>query len=126
MRQNAIVALLSVIATLLLVNVLKPTSPMSGQTAGGTSTVGHEVAVATGSIVGGTGSNFWLYDTQSKRIAVYFLSNAGLEIRAVRDVSFDLEATDFNPPLGKPVRVNEMKKALKKAAKAAEKSEKDE
>ncbi len=125
MRQNVIVALLSVIATLLLVNVLKPTSSMSGQTTGGTATVGNEVAVATGSLIGGSGSNFWLYDNHAKRLAVYFMGNTGLEVRAVRDVSFDLEATDFLSQQGKQTRVNEMKKIVKKTGKTPEKEKEE-
>src|SRR2546422_9664617 len=96
MRQNVIIALLSVIATLLLASVLSQPQPMRGQNAGGTASVGAEAAVATGPVQGGTGAAFWLYIPQKEKLAVYFLGNNGLELRSVRDLKFDLEVNEIN------------------------------
>jgi len=125
MRQNVIIALLSVIATLLLVIVLSP-HPVSGQNATGNATVGSDIAVATGSMQGGTGSALYLYDAKSKVLAVYFLGNAGLEVRAVRDIQWDLQAPDFNQPQGKVTSVIAMRTAIKKQEKQKAKAEKGE
>jgi len=123
MRQNVIVALLSVIATLLLVNTLSPPHWVSGQNATGNATVGSEIAVATGSILGGGGSAFYLYHLPKNRLAVYYLGNNGLELRAVRDLQWDLEAPDFKEQPGKITSVRAMKAAITKS-KASDK-EKD-
>ena len=126
MRQNVIVALLSVIATLLLVIVLSP-HPVTGQNATGNATIGAEVAVATGSMQGGTGSALYLYDTKDKILAVYFLGNSGLELRAVRDLQWDLQAVEYNGTQGKLVKVADMRTAVKKQQKSkADRAEKTE
>ena len=122
MRQNVIVALLSVIATLLLVMVLSPHS-VSGQNATGNATVGAEVAVATGSMLGGSGSALYLYDSKDKILAVYFLGNTGLELRAVRDIQWDLQAKDFTGQQGKMIKVVDMKKAVTKSKAKSEKAD---
>ncbi len=76
MRQNLIIALLSVIATLLFVLVFRPeTHVVLGQNATGTGSVGAELGVACGSMQGGTGSAFYIYDSAKKKLAVYFLGN---------------------------------------------------
>jgi hypothetical protein len=117
MRQNVIIALLAVIATLLLVSVFSPPHYVLGQMAsGGNATIGSEVAVATGSLAGGAGSAFYLYDPKEHKLLVYYLANSGLEIRAVRDLEWDMKAVDFNQPQGKMVSVQEMKKAIGKQA----------
>ena len=122
MRQNVIIALLSVIATLLLVIVLSP-HPVVGQNASGNATVGADVAVATGSLQGGSGSALYLYDAKDKILAVYFLNNNGLELRAVRDIQWDLQAIDFNGQQGKLIKVADMKKEVKKLKAKSEKAE---
>lgn len=116
MRQNVTIALLSVIATLLLVAVLSGPRSVSGQTGGsGSATVGGEIAVATGATQGGGGgAAFYLFIPQSKKLAVYYLGNNGLEVRAVRDVTWDLDAPDFWAQPGKITKVADMKKAIKK------------
>ncbi len=124
MRQNVIIALLSVIATLLLVIVLSPHS-VSGQNATGNATVGSDIAVATGSMQGGTGSALYLYDAKDKILSVYFLGNQGLELRAVRDIQWDLQAIDFNGQQGKLIKVAEMRREVKKQKAKSEKSDEE-
>jgi hypothetical protein len=124
MRQNVIIALLSVIATLLLVIVLSPHSVV-GQNATGNATVGSDIAVATGSMMGGSGSALYLYDAKDKILAVYFLGNQGLEVRAVRDIQWDLQAIDFNQPQGKITSVPAMRTAVKKLKAKSEKSDEE-
>jgi hypothetical protein len=114
MRQNVTVALLSVIATLLAVLVFSSPRSVSGQNATGNATVGNEVAVATGPIMGGGGAALYLYEVSKKRLAVYFLGANGLEVRAVRDISYDLEAPDFKEQAGKVTTVKQMRAAVKK------------
>ncbi len=120
MRQNVIIALLSVIATLLAVSVFTPSNSAVGQNAGGSATVGTEVAVATGSLTGGN-SAFYIYDPGKKKVLAYVLGNKGLEVRAVRDVQFDLLATEVNQQSGVMTTVSAMRKAIGKTAKKDEK-----
>jgi hypothetical protein len=97
MRQNLIIALLSAIATLLLVVVLRSSPQAVGQSAGGGTAMGGELLCATGNLPGGAaGSAFWLFDPRAHKIAVYYLGNGGLEVKAVRDVGFDMEAVEFS------------------------------
>jgi hypothetical protein len=121
MRQNLIIALLSVIATLLAVKVFTDRSQIVyGQVGGGgTASIGSEIAIATGSLAGGNGSSLYLYDTTKKKLLCYYLGNTGLEVRAVRDIHFDLEALDYNGKPGVVVPVKVMKREIEKAAKAA-------
>jgi hypothetical protein len=117
MRYNVIVALLSVIATLLAVLAFKPAPSASGQASvGGNATVGGEIAVATGNILGGSGSAFWLFYRPEKKLAVYFLGNRGLELRAVRDVQYDLQLVDTGTSLtpGKMTSVAKVKAEVTK------------
>ena len=128
MRQNVIVVLLSVIATLLLVIALKPSPAAVGQTAGGgTATIGGDVVGATGTLPGGAaGAAFWIYEPHAHRLAVYTVGNAGLELKAVRDVQWDLQALEFPPGKQTPA-ISAMKAAVqnlhKKEAAAAEKAQ---
>jgi len=127
MRQNLIIMLLSVIATLLAVMVFtRPAQVVMGQTASGSASVGTEIAVATGSLQGGSGSALYIYDAGKKRIMSYFLGNSGLELRAVRDISFDVVAQDFNGKPGQLTPVATMKKAVEKSAKASRKEVEEE
>ena len=124
MRQNFVIALLSVIATLLFVLVLTPKYPVLGQMAGGNATVGGEVAVATGALQGGAGTAFWLYERPTKRLAVYVFGNAGLELKAVRDIQYDLQADELSwPATAKQApSLRQVKDALKIRASAAAKA----
>ena len=121
MRQNVIIVLLSVIATLLAVSVFSPSPVVVGQNASGTAVVGNEIVGATGSLQGGSGSAFWLYDSKDRKLAVYVLGNMGLELRSVRDLQWDFRAIDLNIPAGKPTKVSDIKKDISKQQKPAEK-----
>src|SRR5262245_19435146 len=118
MRQNVIIVLLSVIATLLVVDIMKPTPSLQGQLSGGVTAMGGgDVLVATGGLPGGNGSAFWLYDNKDKRIAVYALGSQGLEIRSVRDIQYDLQATFLNLQQGKMTKPSEVKREVAKLKK---------
>jgi hypothetical protein len=121
MRQNVIIVLLSVIATLLAVSVFSPSPVVVGQNASGTAVVGNDIVGATGSLQGGSGSAFWLYNAKDRKLAVYVLGNMGLELRSVRDLQWDFRAIDLNIPAGKPTKVSDIKKDISKQQKPAEK-----
>ncbi len=124
MRQNLIIILLSVVVTLLAVSVLKSPSPAAGQMAGGTATSGMEVVGATGSLMSGSGAAFYLYDNSKQKLAVYFLGNNGLELRAVRDISWDLQALEYNARAGMMTTVDAIKKAVIKQQAKSKRSDK--
>lgn len=118
MRHNVIIVLLSVIATLLVVDILKPTPSLQGQLSGGVTAMGGaDVLVATGGLPGGNGSAFWLYDHKDRRIAVYALGSQGLELRSVRDIQYDLLAPYINLPQGKMTKPSEVKREVAKLKK---------
>jgi hypothetical protein len=87
--------------------------------------VGSEIGVACGSLVGGSGSALYIYDAAKKKLGVYFLGNNGLELRAMRDIQFDMLAPDFNGKPGTLTSVAQMRKAIDKATKSTKK-DKDE
>ncbi len=117
MRQNVIIALLSVIATLLAVSLFSPPHFVSGQNAGGTAAVVGDMAVATGAMTGGN-SALYIYDQAKHKLLAYVLGNNGLEVRAVRDIQSDFAATDFTGTPGKVIKVKEMRAAIAKIEKA--------
>ncbi len=127
MRQNVIIVLLSVVATLLVVDIfLKPAPSAQGQLGGGgTAMGGGDILCATGATTGGAGSAFWLLDAKKSRIAVYSLGNNGLELRAVRDIQFDLQATYLNLSQGKLTKPSEVRKALAGMKKSEGEEEKE-
>lgn len=118
MKQNLTLALLSVIATLLVViliqNLHQPPILLSQMGGGGTSTVGP-IGVATGPVSGaGDAAAFWLYDPAQKRLLVYFLNNKNqLEFRAGRSLEFDLRAVDWAMKPGLPPPVRKMQEILR-------------
>ncbi len=122
MRQNIIIALLSVAATLLLVlvlqNFLGPTPVVLGQIGGGgTATVGT-IGVATGPIQGADANGFWIYEPSRQKLLVYFLGpNNRLEFRAGRDIQYDMQVEDYTMPGGKAHSVEQIKGALNKGKK---------
>ena len=97
MKQNVIIALLSIIATLLVVREFNTPNFVIGQSSGGGSaSIGTEIAVATGTTQGGSVSAFYMYHGPTNRLAVYILGSKGLELRSVRDLQYDLQIPDFN------------------------------
>ena len=117
MRQNFIIVLLTVCATLLAVNLYvslqRPELPVAfGQAVGVPS---GSVAIATSQ---GTGPEPWLflYDVGSQRLAVYTCKNQGLELKGVRQITWDLQIPDLPPALAtKRASVADIKKAVQKA-----------
>jgi len=116
MRQNITIVLLSVCATLLAVNLAvslrRPELPVAfGQAVGVPS---GSVAIATSQ---GTGPEPWcfLYDVASQRLAVYSCKNQGLELKGVRQCTWDLQIPDLPAALAsKRASVADIKKAVQK------------
>jgi len=121
MRQNFLIVLLTVCATLLAVNLAvslrRPELPLAfGQAVGVPS---QSVAIATSQ---GTGPEPWcfLYDVASQRLAVYSCKNAGLELKGVRQITWDLQIPELPPGLAsKRVTVADIKKEVTKQGKSA-------
>lgn len=120
MRQNFIIVLLTVCATLLAVNLYvslqRPDLPVAfGQAVGVPS---GTVAIATSQ---GTGPEPWcfVYDVSSQRLAVYSCKNQGLELKGVRQVTWDIQIPELPPGLAsKRVTVADIKKEVTKQGKA--------
>jgi len=116
MRQNITIALLFVCAMLLAVHLTvslrRPEFPLAfGQAVGVPS---GQVAIATSQ---GTGPEPWLflYDVASQRLAVYTCKNQGLELKGVRQITWDLQIQDLPPALAsKRASVADIKKGVSK------------
>jgi hypothetical protein len=113
MRQNLIIALLSIACTLLAVNLYvtlsEPRMPLAFGQAVGTPT--GSVALATGVTQGGSETMLYLYDLSNQRLAAYSTKNQGIELKGVRHITHDLKAVEF-VARGKSPSVQEMKKAI--------------
>ena len=86
------------ITTLLLILVIQnmvQTPAALGQFAGGSAATGV-VGVATGPYSGGDPAAFWIYQPDAKKVLVYTYKTNRLELRAVRDITYDLGAIEFN------------------------------
>jgi hypothetical protein len=120
MRQNIIIVLLTVCATLLAgnlyVSLQRPDLPLAfGQAVGVPS---GQVAIATSQ---GTGPEPWcfVYDVTSQRLAVYSCKNQGLELKGVRQCTWDLQLQELPPALAsRRIPVADIKKELQKQPKA--------
>jgi len=119
MRQNLIVALLSVCCTLLAVNLVVSLRgpqlpfglpPAYGQAVGGP--VG-QVVLATGMSQGGSEAVLYLYDIPTQALACYSTKGQGIEYRGVRKITWDLKPQDFKAT-GKSPSVADMRKAVEK------------
>ena len=104
MRQNVTIALLSVCSTLLAVNLYvafyrAPQFPVAFGQAVGTPT--GQVAIATGQTSSGGKAVVYIYDIPTKKLACYSVEGAGIELKGVRELTWDLQAEDFTPPGGK-------------------------
>lgn len=120
MRQNLVIVLLSVCCTLLAVNLYVSVSGQNVREASGqaTATPTSQVALAT---VQGTSNDPWcyLYDVGTQRLAVYKTGNQGIEIKGLRQLTWDLQITnELNPKLAQLGRVPpaDIRKALDKAS----------
>ncbi len=117
MKQNIIICLLSVVATLLAVVVVQNFTQQNvlvGQSGGSTATVGP-IGVATGKFQGGGDSQaFWLYLPGEDRLMVYNLGSRNrLELRAVRNVEYDKQLFDHSFS-GKYPKVKDVQVEVKK------------
>jgi hypothetical protein len=119
MRQNVIIVLLSICATLLGVNLVRsfarPDHPLAfGQ---GVGLPTGQVAIAT---VQGSGNEPWcyVYDVATKRLACYAARNQGLELKGMRNIQWDLQIEDLPPELAnRRVPVVQIKKEVEKLRK---------
>lgn len=99
MRQNLIVALLAVCATLLAVNVIQNMNQppvVFGQAAG--NHAGNYV-MATGVTTSGSEAVMYIFDVTQKKVAAYSTKNRGIEFKGVRTVQHDFKA-DWLVPRG--------------------------
>ena len=111
MRQNVVIVLLSVCLSLLAVNLcmlLARSQPIA---------IGQGVGVPTGSVaiasVQGNDQSPWcfVYDVTSQRIAVYKAGNQGLELKGVRQITYDIRLEELDKKAANMnVRVADVKK----------------
>lgn len=114
MRQNVIVALLAVCATLLAVNTSRPRNDLPfalGQAAGVAS--GNYV-IASGVNASGSNNVVYVFDTAQKRLAVYKVQARGIEFLGVRSVVSDM-SIDWLKPNKPGASPDEIAKMIKKA-----------
>ena len=118
MRQNIVVALLSVCATLLAVQVVltigKETAPVFGQTVGSDGG-GSGFVLATGMSSSGSNNMLYIFEPKSGRVAAYTVQSRGLEFKGPRQVTHDLIPEELTPK-GR-MSVSDVRKALKKLKK---------
>jgi len=120
MRQNLMVALLSASCTLLAVNLYVSLREPQLPLALGQSATSGSVVIATGVTTGGSETMAYIYDAQKERLAAYTVKgNTGLELKGVRNTSFDFKIPVQYPPNGKP-SPTDIKKAIGSAAGAKE------
>ncbi len=76
---------------------------------GGTVDTQGTFSVASCKVQGrGDAEAFWIFDHESKKIAVYFMNGKTLEFLAVRDMRYDLTPAQW--PLRQTPTIDEMKK----------------
>ncbi|HVR74980.1 MAG TPA: hypothetical protein VMT52_11635 [Planctomycetota bacterium] len=109
MRQNLIVALLSICCTLLAVDVVvtlrgSQVPPAYGQATGNAT---GSFAIAT---VQGSGSEgwCWIFDYESKRLCSYVTKNQGIELKGARELTYDLKIREL-PPAAANTRLTVLK-----------------
>lgn len=117
MRQNLMVCLLAVCATLLGVNLVvslrSPLPPVLGQAAG---TGQGEFVLATGMNQSGNQAVLYVFNVTSKKLACYTTRTQGIEFQGVREVTYDLMPQELNPR-GRKLTVEQVKEAVKKGGK---------
>ena len=120
MRQNLGIVLLSVIATLLLVLVVQnfsaPSATILAQGGGGAGSTVGVIGVATGTLQGSDASGFWIFNPDSKRLLLYDYGNQHLRLKAVRDVTFDMQANDYNLKGQRGASVSDVRKTVLKGS----------
>ena len=113
MRQNVTICLLSVCATLLAVNLLVNLRTEVPVALGQATDSGGGYVIATGMNQSGNEAVCYIFNTASRKLAVYTTRNQGVEFRGIRDLSYDLQLVEFNPR-GQRVTVEQIKEVLKK------------
>ena len=114
MRQNLVVALLSVCCTLLAVNLIValrgPQLPFAyGQAVG---TPSGQVVLATGMNQSGNEAVLYLYDVGTQALCAYTTKGQGIELKGTRRVTWDLKPLEYKAP--KSPSPSEMKKQVEK------------
>jgi hypothetical protein len=112
MRQNLVVVLLSVCLTLLAVNLyVTLRGPQPAAWGQGVGIPTGQVAIAT---VQGTSNDPWcyVYDVGSQRLAVYTTKNQGVELKGVRNITYDLKLEELNVVGGRSPTVKQVKASL--------------
>lgn len=115
MRQNLVIVGLSVCCTLLAVNLYvllqSPDRAAFGQGA----------AVPTGTVAmaavqnSSQDANVYIYDVASQRLALYAARNRGIELKGLRQITWDLQLVELPGTLvNRPLPVSAIRKELEK------------
>jgi hypothetical protein len=121
MRQNLIVGLLLACAMLLAFNILitlrGPAPVAFGQAVG---TPQGQVAIATVQGSGGGENYCWLLDVASQRLTCYVQRGQGIELKGVRQITWDLEIRELDAKLAsKRLSVKDIEAEVKKQGKGS-------
>lgn len=119
MRQNMIIVLLTVCATLLAVQVVSTlsrdmNSPAFGQTVG-TDGGGGKYVMATGMSTSGSNNMLYILEPKTGRVAAYTVQSRGIEYKGTRQVTHDLIPEELTPK--SRMSVAQVRAALKKLKK---------
>jgi hypothetical protein len=107
MRFTAIHAVLLVSAAGVFLLLGLPVERPAWPQAQGQAALGPEAAQAFQVIQGAGGDNFAvIYDPESKHLAAYLIARDGIKLRAVREVTWDLQIQEVGslPPAGMSVK----------------------
>ena len=113
MRQNLLIVLLAVCATLLAVDLLRDGGNVpaaSGQAAqSGSGNVVISAANTQNEIY------LWVYDVAGKKLGAYSAKNSGIELKGVRSLIYDFDSELNEYPQGRgPTAVANMKATIEK------------
>lgn len=96
MRQNLIVALLSICCTLLAVDVVATLRGGNMLTAYGQATGNPTGSYAIATIQGSGNEGWcWVFDCTSKRLCSYVTKNQGIELKGARELTYDLKIREL-------------------------------
>ena len=119
MRNNMVIVLLSVCCTLLAVNLYVALGEGASQTAysqAASAVPTGQVALATSQDTSNSPFVF-VYEVGTQRLAAYKAGNQGIELKGLRQITWDLKLEELNPALAnRRVKVSEIRKELDKAA----------
>ena len=109
----SLLILLTVDITFRVFNIAKGSTPREARAQAAATPTG-EVAIAT---VQGPGSQAWVYvyDVESHRLAAYETGNQCIELKGVREITWDLKLHELPPQLcGKRLSVKEVRELTEK------------